>query len=186
MTKPHITLSNEKGNSISFFYNKEKDLKEALRRAHIPLDQFTPSLMQKINVKSITFTDGEGRNDDNVFPITFQSWSEANAFIFKRSLLNRDCYYLKTFFTVVFEDGYEYSGKYEIQCNAKHEEKADLGAHIKSHALLYAGRDSPSHITLEQQKQLISFCKPEHRQQLEHLLDNYKIEVSSPNNIFRC
>jgi len=37
---PHITFSDKKGNSISFYYEDEVDLYKELRKLHIPLDQF--------------------------------------------------------------------------------------------------------------------------------------------------
>ena len=96
---------------VSFFYKNEKDLKEALWKAHILLDEFSISPPEKIKMKSISFEYGEGSTPNNSIPTVFSTWEEANDYIYRHSLRDK------------------YSGQYEISSVKSCEGvRADLGA----------------------------------------------------------
>lgn len=107
MSEPYIKFSDKKGNAISFCFKKVEDLNEALRKAHIPLDEFSNASAppEKIKMKSITFEFGEGYATTR-FPISFATWEEANDFLWQKSF--QEGYYLKHDFVVEYEDGKKY------------------------------------------------------------------------------
>lgn len=182
--KPHVTLSNEKGDSVSFFYEKEKDLKEALRKAHIPLDEFNSSPPEKIKMESITFEYGEGYATTE-FPISFTTWEEANNFLWQRSF--QEGYYLKHDFVIKYDDGKKYSGTFDLYTRESGEKvRADLGAHVMSHNLFYSGRQSPSHMNEESVKGILAGTKREDKEACARFLDRYEIKVKNLSNIFYC
>ena len=63
---PHITFSDKKGNSISFYYENEVDLYEELRKLHIPLDQFMASSNSKDSQNDLPPLPEELRKYDSV------------------------------------------------------------------------------------------------------------------------
>jgi len=83
----------------------------------------------KIKMKRITFDYGECDGIDP-YPITFTSWREANGWIIAMSPGN--VVYYKTWFTIEYEDGKTFEGRYDIQGKlSDRPEIADLGAHVR-------------------------------------------------------
>jgi len=86
-----------------------------------------------IKIKSITFDYGECDGIDP-YPITFHSWREANGWIFAISPGN--VVYYKTWFTIEYENGQKFKGRYDIQGKLSDvPEIADLGASIRKRCL---------------------------------------------------
>ena len=166
MTEPHIKITNKEGKIITFFYK----------------GYFPP---EKIKMKSITFDYGEGRATTDSYPITFDTWEEANDYLYKKSFERG--YYLKQYFTIEFEDGKKYSEKYDVYTReSDKEERADLGAHVMTHNLFYSGRQKPHYMEEESAKRILAGTKPEVKQACADFLDRYEIKVMNQSNIFYC
>lgn len=155
----------------SAYYNFIKDGLKSLKC----LD----SKESKIKAKKITFTWGEGSHYP--FPVSFTNWDDANNFLYSRSKEAEN--YLKTDFEIEFEDGNTYRGCYDI--HNREMERADLGAHIMSRALLDSGRKFPARTTKEQAEDYLSYIPEEARKGFERLIDNYEIEFFECN-LFQC
>ena len=118
-----------------------------------------------IKMKSITFDYGECDGIDP-YPITFTTWKEANGWIYAMSAGNVE--YYKTWFTIEYENGRKYNGRYDISGKLSDQrEIADLGAHIRRNCLYGSGRVSESNYSLSKSEQEI--CKD--------LLDHYEIRA---------
>ena len=76
--------------------------------------------------------------------------------------------YYKTWFTIEYENGRKYNGRYDINGKLSDQrEIADLGAYIRRNCLLGSGRVSESNYSLTKSEQEI--CKD--------LLDHYEIRA---------
>ncbi|MHA1671150.1 MAG: hypothetical protein ACTSV5_11330 [Promethearchaeota archaeon] len=76
--------------------------------------------------------------------------------------------YYKTWFTIKYENGRKYNGRYDINGRlSDQQEVADLGAHIRRNCLHGAGRVSESNYSLTKSEQEI--C--------EDLLNHYEIRA---------
>lgn len=169
MTKPHIKISDKKGNYVIFHCTIEEDL----------------NLPEKIKMKSITFDYGEGSSPNNSIPIVFTTWEDANDYLWKKSFEHG--YYLKQEFTIEYEDGEKYSGKYDVYTReSDKEERADLGAHVMTHNLFYSGRQKPHYMEEESAKGILAGTKPEVKQTCAEFIDRYEIKIMNQSNIFFC
>jgi len=88
------------------------------------------SKIDQIKPKAFEVTYCESTQKDyRVYPLSFKSWSEVNRYILEKSMTQKDRQgYLKCFFKVTFEDGFIYSGRYDILKPVN--EKADLKDHV--------------------------------------------------------
>ena len=88
------------------------------------------SKIEKIKPKTFEVTDCESNQQDyREYPLSFESWSDVNFFILQKSMTLKDRKgYLKCFFKVVFEDGFIYTGRYDIE--NRFSENANLKNHI--------------------------------------------------------
>ncbi len=169
LTKPHIKIKDEKGNYVIFHCTIEEDAKPP----------------EKIKMKSITFDFGEWRANTDEYPITFTTWEEANGYLHKKSFEQGN--YLKQYFTIEYEDGKKYSGKYDVYTRESNkEERADLGAHMMTHNLFYSGRQKPHYMEEESVKGILAGTKPEEKQACADFIDRYEIKVMNQSNIFYC
>jgi len=76
-------------------------------------------------------------------------WAKANCFLRRRAVLlpQEMIGYLKHGFTVVFEDGVEYSGRYDLKPYAQGFESLD--EHVRGFAEFHAGLRRPAHMSKE-------------------------------------
>ena len=80
--------------------------------------------------------------------------------------------YYKTDFTLVFDDGTQYKGRYDIGSDAP-----DLTTHIRSFALAYSGRSHPSRMSaIAWADYLNRQVSPESRKYFAGILDNYELD----------
>jgi len=120
---------------------------------------------KKIRMKSITFEYGECDGKDP-YPLTFTTWKEANGWIYAMSPGN--VVYYKTWFTIEYENGRKYNGRYDIQGRlSDRQEIADLGASVRRNCLHGAGRVLESNCFLTKTQQEI----------YADLLDHYEIRA---------
>jgi len=118
-----------------------------------------------IKMKSITFDYGECDGKDP-YPKTFTSWRKANGWIY--AMKNGDVPYYKTWFTIKYENGRKYNGRYDIQGKlSDRQEIADLGAHVRNTCLQGSGQVSESYNPLTKSEQEI----------YKDLLDHYEIRA---------
>lgn len=134
---------------------------------------------QRIKAKLFAITECENNGKDyNLYPVTFNSWEEINRFLLEKSLtikINYGC--LKSFFSIEFEDGFTYNGRYDILYRTK--EKEDLGLHILSHCLCHSGRWKPS--TFDTEKGYLNYINtfPRQIELCRQVLDYYEIKFNS-------
>jgi hypothetical protein len=94
--------------------------------------------MSKVQVKTITITRAEGLASECDKPETATSWAHANAILFKWSrTAPRTGGYDKCDFKIVFDDGREYEGRYDLQHFSV--EHPNLSRHVKSFVSFLAG-----------------------------------------------
>ena len=101
--------------------------------------------MTKIAPKTITITRAEGPTKECDIPRTVHTWLEANAVLFSWSRTAPEHGgYDKCDFKIVFEDGTEYDGRYDLVHHRR--EHPSLGRHVRSH-LYYLAGDLPGWCT---------------------------------------
>jgi len=121
--------------------------------------------INKIKVKSISFPFSES-NEVNT-KITFSCFAAANAHL--RGVEKPDLGYYKTDFVVVFEDGREYKGRYDIGSDYP-----TLEEHIISFCSTYSLRHRPAHFKDEHWKHFCEMYKGESAERYGEYLDNYE------------
>ncbi len=162
---------------------KESDKKENFVTFHCTIEEHLKP-PEKIKMKSITFDDGEG-STHNSYPITFTTWEEANDYLWKKSFEHG--YYLKQEFTIEYENGEKYTGKYDVYTReSDKKERADLGAHVMTHNLFYSGRQTPHYMDKESVEGILAGTKPEVKQACADFIDRYEVKVMNQSNIFYC
>lgn len=97
-------------------------------------------------IKLITITRAEGRIEECGIEHFATSWKEADNILFEMSKTAPDDFgYDKTDFHILFEDGLEYNGRYDLVHHSV--ESPNLHSHIKSFVLFHTGEHKPSHMT---------------------------------------
>lgn len=124
-----------------------------------------------IKVKSIRLVRAEGPAEECDKPQTVSSWLEANRVLRQWSeTAPREGGYDKCDFTITYEDGETYEGRYDLKhwsC-----EPPDLAEHVRGFVTFHAGRRKPAWMTDEEyESRLPSIKKPE----FEHFLEHYEI-----------
>lgn len=131
-----------------------------------------------IRVKSITLTRGEGPAAECDRPQTVSSWTSANRVLRQWSeTAPKDCQtYDKCDFTITFEDGETYEGRYDLKhwaCGYP-----DLAKHVRDFVAFYAGQYKPAWMSEEQYREFLEtphFKKT--KSEFEHFLENYAIGI---------
>lgn len=78
----------------------------------------------------------------------------------------------KTGFKVVYEDGHEYEGRYEL----RGDELPNLQNHMRTYCAFHAGQYCPPHMTEKRyQAYLSDIVKPEARKAYQEMLEKYEI-----------
>lgn len=129
----------------------------------------------KIAIAKITVTRAEGLTAECGKPVTLKSIEGANRLLHAWSdTAPKTGGYDKCDFRIEFEDGTEYKGRYDLKHHSQ--ERADVGEHVRSNALFYTGRWTPSHMTPEKHK---AFLQLDHikdaREAYESLIAKYDI-----------
>ncbi len=104
--------------------------------------------MDKIPVKSIKITRVEGRIIDTPETVYATTWANANTHLYRMAYHAPTLGYYKCDFTVTYEDGEEYKGRYDLMHISK--EWPNLAKHVRDHIDHYTGRHCPSWLTAEQ------------------------------------
>ncbi|CAG9229846.1 hypothetical protein PSP6_540001 [Paraburkholderia tropica] len=147
--------------------------------APIEAAQEVAETTQKIAVTKITVTRGEGPSDTCRKPETVATYDEANSILWRWSnTAPKNGGYDKCDFVIVFADGSEYRGRYDL----KHwsDETANLAGHVQGLALFYTGRETPAHMTQERHQ---GFLKSEQARETtaayQKLIDAYDIAMKA-------
>lgn len=132
-----------------------------------------------IKAASITIERWEGTAAECSRPYTLTGedlWKRANAMLLQMSrTAPKGGACDKTGFKVVYEDGHEYEGRYELRCD----ETPNLQNHMRTYCMFHAGRYCPPHLTEERYRRyLADIVKPEAKQAYETMLDSYEIGPS--------
>jgi hypothetical protein len=94
--------------------------------------------MSKIKPKTITLTRAEGPTAECDRPETAPSWAHANAILFRWSITAPEKGgYDKCDFKIVFEDGTDYEGRYDLVHHRR--EHPNLARHVRSFVRYLAG-----------------------------------------------
>ena len=108
--------------------------------------------MSKIPVRYIEFTDAEGYASDHC-PCKVSSFAQANAVLRSWAKHAPRRGYDKVWFTIRYEDGAEYRGRYDLQHTSV--ELPDLARHLRWTVGFYAGKRCPPHSTEEEYRQAL-------------------------------
>lgn len=131
--------------------------------------------MDKIHVKSITITRAEGTIEEVDRPKTISSFEEADRVLREWSeTAPKELGYDKCDFTITYEDGETYKGRYDLKHWAT--EYPNLGKHVREFLTFHAGKRKPAWMTEEQYE---SFLQQPHVQRVklesERFLESYQI-----------
>lgn len=131
--------------------------------------------MDKIHVKSITITRAEGPAEECDRPQTVSSFEEADRVLREWSeTAPKELGYDKCDFTITWEDGETYKGRYDLKYWAT--EYPNLGKHVRDFITFHAGKQKPAWMTAEQYE---SFLQQPHIQETklesQRFLENYQI-----------
>ena len=147
---------------------------------------YSPRAGGKIKARSITLQRAEGaigRDDFSPRTITAKEgknvWEQADCLLFEWSqTAPRGSGYHKVDFTVKYEDGETYSGRYDLV--HWNEEYPSLAKHMRSFVTFHAGKWCPPHMTEEQYRSLLE-TEPyvTMRPKFEKFLETYEIGESS-------
>ncbi len=134
----------------------------------------------QIKVRQITTGFSELPEAENK---VFYSWKEANDFfrrvndkVIELKKRGKMLGYYKTDFKILFDDGEEYAGRYDIGAD-----EPNLSSHVQRFCLIYSGQLRPSHFTDEiwaQFKQ--DSCTPEVVMQATKFLNKYDLGKPLP------
>lgn len=133
--------------------------------------------MAKIKAVSITIERAEGRKDECVTVKVSgpEVWSAANAVLWRWShTAPKGGAYNKCDFTVEYEDGEKYEGRYDL--HHFEYEAPDLAKHMRRHCGVYAGRLIPGWVKEEDVEQFKAHIREVGKQeQYCGFLDRYEI-----------
>lgn len=102
----------------------------------------------KIQVKLITITRAEGLIEECDKPETATTFDHANGILSRWSETSpKDGSYDKCDFSVEYEDGENYTGRYDLVHWSK--ERADLAKHMLDHLTFYSGERCPMWLAKE-------------------------------------
>lgn len=115
------------------------------------------------------------------------AWKQANSWLMHRAaMLPHDMMgYLKHDFTIRWQDGYEYKGRYDLEPLHGTGDFEGLDAHIRNHVLFHAGLRRPAHMTEEKYAEYLkAFTKPEQRAEYAAWIDKYQVgeELTQPSS----
>ena len=134
--------------------------------------------MGKIPVVKVSLLWSE--NDSMPLPRHFPTIDEADAYLRRMAHdAPKDGSYHKTDFQIVFADGEDYKGRYDLTHPDAREGPVSIARHVLRFALHYSGRmkdsDLPSHLPPEIYR--ANIAKHPHREEYAKFLDNYEIDA---------
>ena len=128
-----------------------------------------------IKVKGITITRAEGTIEEVDRPKTVSSFEEADRVLREWSeTAPKELGYDKCDFTISYEDGETYKGRYDLKHWAT--EYPNLGKHVRDFVTFHAGQRKPVWMTDEQYQNAMGMSHiQEMKPEFERFLKNYEI-----------
>lgn len=127
-----------------------------------------------IKATTIEIQRAEGRNDQDFGRYSYTTWDDAN-FALKEIARTVDGYIDKVDFTVEFEDGYRYDGRYEAKNSGGFE---SLETHIRTHLATHIGLSKPEGMSEEDYQRLVDTYAqacPEVIAEMQRIATTYRI-----------
>ena len=132
-----------------------------------------------IQVKSITITRAEGLIEECDKPVTVSSFQEAQAVLTKWGhTAPKNGGYDKVDFSVVWQDGEHYNGRYDMVYGGRESDEATLASHIHDYLTFLSGTRKPDHMTEQDYQNCIARHvkdNPNHIQEVNDFLEKYAI-----------
>jgi hypothetical protein len=126
----------------------------------------------KIKARKITIDCAEGPNFLQG-PKTTSSFEEADHLLYQIAEHGPDIGYYKTDFSITFEDGTVYEGRFDVYRWDR--ERPDLRKHVREFVEFYAGLRKPARLTDKQYQTIIQRSGPDGQSQHKAFLENYEV-----------
>lgn len=125
-----------------------------------------------VRVKEIVIRRLEGTKEEVRKIHTVKSFEDANSVLnyMARTAPTKGHGYDKCTFRIDFEDGFSYTGRYDLS----RDEYADLADHIRVHLEVLAGKRRPDHLSIEAYNNLLDTLG-KRRAEYERILETYAI-----------
>lgn len=128
----------------------------------------------KIQIRKITVQCAEGPSY-LCRPKTASNFEEANHLLHAISHDGPDLGYYKTDFTIEFEDGNTYEGRYDVyRWDNPDRELIDLQGHVRRFVRFYGGLSKPAHLT-EKQYETVIGRSGDQRAKYREFLEKYEV-----------
>ena len=136
---------------------------------------------RKIDVKRISIQRAEGPTERCLAPRVACSWSEATGILAQEGVTApASGGYDKCDFTVVFHDGEQYSGRYDLKHPSV--EVPDLFGHVRAHVGAVSGLVRPPHMSQQSYDGLLEHYRREGLQdQMRDFARRYEVGVAVPD-----